>query len=348
MNNPIQPLKQDALTQLEAFYNNACISLEKAKNTLEVKELRNKADAIRVYSKQAKNKQLEIDATEIRLKAERKIGELMQKQRDAGLMNNGAQGNPNGQGAKLVRGEKYPAQTTLAENGIDKNLAKRARKLYRVPPKEFEKTITDWRNRVEQDQERVSLDILKEHKPKKHHYNNENNHFEWYTPENYIETARRVLGEIDLDPSSCKLANQTVQAKTFFSLENNGLKQAWFGNVWLNPPYEYPLIAQFSEKLLSEFLSGHIQNAIVLVNNCTETQWFQKLAQHAQALFFNAGRIHFVQQDNTTQDGVSPAKNSALQGQAFFLFSNEPSTIEAFNREFTSRHSGFIGLLNRF
>lgn len=47
---------------------------------------------------------------------------------DAGLMNVGARGNPNGQGASLVRVADEPAQITLAEAGIDKNLADRARR----------------------------------------------------------------------------------------------------------------------------------------------------------------------------------------------------------------------------
>lgn len=42
---------------------------------------------------------------------------------------------------------------------------------------------------------------------------------EWYTPPETLELVRGVLGEIDLDPASCEVAQQTVGAKRFFSKE---------------------------------------------------------------------------------------------------------------------------------
>ena len=60
--------------------------------------------------------------------------------------------------------------------------------------------------------------------------------FEHYTPDDYVEAARYVLGRIDLDPASCALANQTVRAGRYYSKEDDGLQQPWFGNVYLNPP----------------------------------------------------------------------------------------------------------------
>src|SRR2546430_17584816 len=85
---------------------------------------------------------------------------------------------------------------------------------------------------------------------------------EWYTPSKYIETAREVLGSIDLDPASCELANRTVKADKYYTKEDDGLSKEWHGNVWLNPPYgkinpipgstkSYQRI--FVEKLLREY-----------------------------------------------------------------------------------------------
>jgi ParB family chromosome partitioning protein len=54
---------------------------------------------------------------------------------------------------------------------------------------------------------------------------------EWYTPLPYIEAARLVLGDIDLDPASCELANGVVQAKRFFTEQDDGLTKEWSGRV---------------------------------------------------------------------------------------------------------------------
>ena len=46
---------------------------------------------MRVYARQAKNKQLEIEAAEIRIRAEHRVGEIMTAQRAAGLWAEGGQ-----------------------------------------------------------------------------------------------------------------------------------------------------------------------------------------------------------------------------------------------------------------
>ena len=58
---------------------------------------------------------------------------------------------------------------------------------------------------------------------------------EWFTPPDIIALAVAVMCEIDTDPASCALANETVGAKVFPALADDGLKHEWQGRVWLNP-----------------------------------------------------------------------------------------------------------------
>ena len=109
---------------------------------------------------------------------------------------------------------------------------------------------------------------------------------EWYTPSEWIEMARQTMGSIDVDPASCEMAQQTVQASEWYDQERDGLKQEWQGNVWLNPPYARGLIDAFIEKLAEQFQSGIAKQAIVLVDNRTDTRWFQVLCSIASAVAF--------------------------------------------------------------
>jgi ParB family chromosome partitioning protein len=145
------------------------------------------------------------------------------------------------------------------------------------------------------------------------HVANNSGNNEWYTPEKFIEAARRAMGSIDTDPASCEFANLTVKATTFYTAEQDGLKQVWTGNVWMNPPYAAPLIGQFAEAVASKYSTGEINQAIVLVNNATETEWFGTLSDEVAAVCFPRTRIKFIAPDG------SPT-GCPLQGQAILYF----------------------------
>jgi hypothetical protein len=119
---------------------------------------------------------------------------------------------------------------------------------------------------------------------------------EWFTPAEVIAAARAVLGEIDLDPASCEVAQRTVRAKQFFTKQNDGLKQPWCGRLWLNPPQ--PLIADFVSKLVKERSAGNVSAAIVLSHNFTDAGWFHELAGAASRIYFTSGRVKFLLEDS--------------------------------------------------
>ena len=135
---------------------------------------------------------------------------------------------------------------------------------------------------------------------------------ESYTPAKYIEAAREVLGGIDLDPASNMYAQKTVKAMHWYDEEENGLLQEWGGTVFLNPPYNFPVVKHFIEKLCGEFQSGNVSAAVLLTNNNTDTAWWQLAANLAAGVCFTAGRINFYKEDGTTTQPTN--------GQSFFYF----------------------------
>lgn len=182
------------------------------------------------------------------------------------------------------------------------------RKPFDLPP-----ATTMW-EAESQERARAALDIPSEpiepeHRP---HVTNNSGCNEWYTPQRYIDLAREVLGEIDLDPASCAFANETVKARLFYSENDDGLTKPWHGRVWMNPPYSADLVLKFAEKFVGEYNDGNVTEGIVLVNNATETAWFASLVSAATAVCFPRGRIRYQSQN---RESLAP-----LQGQAFLYF----------------------------
>lgn len=144
---------------------------------------------------------------------------------------------------------------------------------------------------------------------------------ESYTPGEYIESARAVMGSIDMDPASNDMAQETVKADVYFTVEDDGLAMDWSGNVWMNPPYTAMVINKFIEKLVEHYIDGDVKQAIVLTNNNTDTSWFHIGAKYASAICFTAGRINFLKRDGS--------KSSPTNGQSFFYFGSDTAAFVA-------------------
>jgi hypothetical protein len=118
---------------------------------------------------------------------------------------------------------------------------------------------------------------------------------EWYTPSEYVEAGRRVMGGFDIDPASCAQANETIRATTYYTKETNGLDKDWIGRCWLNPPYG-ALTPKFTARLEDQYQSGNVTEAIaVLSSNSLITAWFTPLWQYI--ICFPRRRINFENPD---------------------------------------------------
>jgi len=171
----------------------------------------------------------------------------------------------------------------------------------------------------------TQIDIIKSNGQKPHVSHNSGNN-EWYTPAEYIEAAREVMGCIDLDPASSVIANQIVKAKKFYSIDDSGLDYKWRGRVWMNPPYSSELIGQFTAKMCKHVRAGDVTEAVVLVNNATEAAWFEDMAELASTVMFTFSRVKFLDSD------LNP-RGAPIQGQAVLYFGpNYKQFIKSFSK----------------
>jgi len=150
---------------------------------------------------------------------------------------------------------------------------------------------------------------------------------EWYTPAAFVAAARECMGGIDTDPASSEIANGTVGASVFYTVDDDGLSMVWAGRVWMNPPYSQPLIARFCAAVADKYDTDEIDCACVLVNNATETAWFQRLLKSAVGVCFPKGRIRFI--DPTGRPSGAP-----LQGQAIVYMGRDLDAFGAAFRQF--------------
>jgi hypothetical protein len=122
-------------------YDTACRALAEAKSVDEVKDIRDKAVAMAAYARQAKNRDLEADAVEIRMRATRRLDQMRQGQKETVGLSAGVRGS-------RVKGARVDDKPTLASQGIDKNLAQQGRVLGALSDENFEAIVVATRDKV--------------------------------------------------------------------------------------------------------------------------------------------------------------------------------------------------------
>lgn len=117
-------------------YEAARQALQVASSVDEVKDIRDKAQAMAAYARQAKDTALVAWATEIKVRAERRAGEMLAEMR--------VNGSRADRSDNLKTGPKSHDATsgkTLEELGINKTQSSRWQKLAAVPEKQFEQAV---------------------------------------------------------------------------------------------------------------------------------------------------------------------------------------------------------------
>jgi hypothetical protein len=148
--------------------------------------------------------------------------------------------------------------------------------------------------------------------------------------------AEEVMGgPIDLDPYSCEAANEEVCAERILTKQDDALVFAWpkASRVWCNCPYtrDAGTAKPYLERLVEMHDAGVVEQAIVLTNASTSTNWWQDMARRF-AFCLVDHRINFV--DGTGEhDGTSPRYANSF----FHLPPLQPGSLDyvyAFGRIF--------------
>lgn len=207
---------------------------------------------------------------------------------------------------------------TIEQLGINASQSQRCQKLAEMSKSELD----EWLD-LKYDEQKQYLPALTPASDGSRHstYSGE---CEWYTPKDYVDRCRNVLGGIDLDPASTAAAQETVKAASYFTAQDNSLEQEWSGRVFLNPPYKMPLVENFVGRLCDDYQAKVVKSAILLTNNSTDAKWWQHAAGIASEICFTFGRICF-------NDRNGEANKSPTNGQTFMYFGGRHA---AFKKQF--------------
>lgn len=300
------------MTDTLAKVDKARIALDKAETIGEIKQINDLAEAAVEFAKKAKlGHEDQNRAAELALRAKRKAGAVLDSLK-------------RGQGKRTDLTSCNDAQSSdyarvLAETGMCRKDVERWQEIADADQDGFESYIEHTRDCGG---EITTAGFLRAKKSGDWAGILGSDSPEWYTPQEYVDAAREVMGGIDLDPASCELANQTVGATYIFTKTDDSLNQEWRGRVFLNPPYgaDGP---PFVGKLVDEFNVGHVSQAVILVNSrATDAGWFQPMFDGV--ICFTDHRIDFNSPDEKN--------TSSTHGSCFIYFgTNDNKFAEVFS-----------------
>lgn len=135
-------------------YDAARQALAEARTIDEVKDWEDKAAAVREYARRANNRDMEIDAAEIRVRAQRRRGELLAEMRATGVLSEGRK--------KWSSADDHSKPVTLADLNTTKNESSNAQKLAAIEPDAFERLAARCRATMEDERSVHSFDVLRE------------------------------------------------------------------------------------------------------------------------------------------------------------------------------------------
>ena len=118
--------------------------------------------------------------------------------------------------------------------------------------------------------------------------------FDWETPQDFYDKLDREF-HFTLDVCATK---ENAKCREYFTPEQDGLKQEWYGTCWMNPPYGKG-IDRWMKKAVEAYKRG--VEVVCLIPARTDTKWWHEwVMPYASEIRFIRGRLYFGGQEKPT------------------------------------------------
>ena len=141
---------------------------------------------------------------------------------------------------------------------------------------------------------------------------------EWATPPSIWRPLSRAVDGFDLDPAAGCEPSPIAAAR--FTEEDDGLRQSWYGDVWLNPPYSGN--DKWLPKARNEARRDEVRSVFVLIPSRTDTSYWQEVQPDAEYVAFLRGRINFVGGESSAPFPTSILAFGDVPDRAVFAMKN--------------------------
>lgn len=129
---------------------------------------------------------------------------------------------------------------------------------------------------------------------------------EWYTP---LEVYQKLDAEFHFTTDPCAEPTNRLGCQIFYTKDQDGLKQVWTGNVFINPPYgRAGNVNAWIERAAAYGKMGY-GVAVMLIPARTDTRWFHNYiwGQPGVEIRFIQGRLKFENPDHVSNTAPFPS-----------------------------------------
>ena len=110
---------------------------------------------------------------------------------------------------------------------------------------------------------------------------------EWETPQDFFNTLNKEF-HFTLDVCA---TSDNKKCKHFYSIEDDGLSQPWYGKCFMNPPYNRNIDLWL--KKAYEFAQYGITIVCLIQGRSSDTRWWHSYVMKASEIRFIKGRLQF-------------------------------------------------------